>query len=67
MKGVSIVASTQDFYGAVLAAVSSRPSLAERGLGDGVGGLYVEHHRRSELLLTGGHRVDVSELLRTAL
>ena len=52
---------------ACLAAFPSEPSLAERGLRDGVGGLYVECHRRGELLTLGQRSSDVSALLRVAL
>ena len=50
-----------------LAAFPAEPSLAERGLRDGVGGLYVECERRGELLTLGQRTVDVSMLLRAAL
>jgi len=52
---------------ACLAAFPSEPSLAERGLRDGVGALYVECHRRGELLTLGQRSSDVSALLRVAL
>lgn len=52
---------------ACLAAFPTEPSLAERGLRDGVGGLYRECARRGELITTGGAAVDVAELLRAAL
>ena len=52
---------------ACLAAFPSEPSLAERGLRDGVGGLYVECARRGELLTLGRHTVDVTALLQAAL
>ena len=51
----------------VLAAFPAVPSLAERGLRDGVGGLYAECARRGELLTTAGHAVAVPVLLREAL
>ena len=52
---------------ASLAAFPSEPSLAERGLRDGVGSLYVECARRGELLTLGRHTVDVAALLQAAL
>ena len=51
----------------VLSAFPNEPSLAERGLRDGVGGLYVEGARRGELIQVGGSAVDISELLQAAL
>ena len=50
-----------------VAAFPHDPPLAERGLRDGVGGLYVECARRGELLNLGRHTVDVKALLQTAL
>ena len=50
-----------------IAAFPHDPSLAERGLRDGVGGLYTECARRGELLTLGGRSVDVAGLLRAAL
>ena len=50
-----------------IAAFPSEPSLAERGLRDGVGGLYAECARRDELLTLGRHTVDVAALLQAAL
>ncbi len=50
-----------------LAAFPAEPSLAERGLRDGVGRLYVECARRGELLTLGGAAVPVADLLRAAL
>ena len=50
-----------------LSAFPNQPSLAERGLRDGVGGLYAECARRGELLTLGGRAVDVTKLLRAAL
>ena len=52
---------------ACLAAFPSEPSLAERGLRDGVGGLYAECARRGDLLTLGRHTVDVTALLQAAL
>ena len=52
---------------AALAAFPNEPSLAERGLRDGVGSLYVECARRGELIQTGGAAVDIGELLQAAL
>ena len=50
----------------VLAAFPREPSLAERGLRDGVGRLYVESAKRGELITTGGEAVSISELLDVA-
>ena len=50
-----------------LAAFPSEPSLADRGLRDGVGGLYLECARRGELLCLGQRAADVSALLATGL
>ena len=52
---------------ACLAAFPAEPTLAERGLRDGVGGLYVECARRGELITLGRHTVDVAALLQAAL
>ena len=52
---------------ACLAAFPGEPSLAERGLRDGVGGLYAECARRGELLTLGRHTVDVRALMQAAL
>ena len=49
------------------AAFPCDPSLAERGLRDGVGGLYSECARRGELLTLGQSATDVSALLAEAL
>ena len=43
------------------------PSLAERGLADGVGGLYVDCARRGELLTAGQRVSDIQALLQEAL
>ena len=43
------------------------PSLAERGLRDGVGGLYSDCHKRGELLTLGDHTSDVGLLLKHCL
>ena len=51
----------------VLAAFCDPPSLAERGLADGVGSTYQEMHRRGELIVTPGAVADVPTLLREAL
>ena len=50
-----------------LAAFPESPALADRGLRDGVGGLYVECARRGELLTLGHRSVNVPALLRAAL
>ena len=52
---------------ASLAAFPAEPTLAERGLRDGVGGLYAECARRGELLTLGRHTVDVRALMQAAL
>ena len=52
---------------ASLAAFPAEPTLAERGLRDGVGSLYLECARRGELLTLGRHTVDVTALLQAAL
>ena len=43
------------------------PGLAERGLADGVGGLYLDMARRGELIQAGRRVSDVGALLREAL
>ena len=43
------------------------PDLAERGLGDGVGGLYREMADRGELIQSGRRVSDVGELMRECL
>ena len=50
-----------------LAAFPEAPSLADRGLRDGVGRLYAECAHRGELLTLGHRTVDVHALLRAAL
>lgn len=50
-----------------VAAFPRQPSLAERGLRDGVGADYQLMAERGELLRLGEHTVDVAELLRVAL
>ena len=50
-----------------MAAFPSDPSLAERGIRDGVGGAYVDMHRRGELVQTGGRAVDIAGLITAAL
>ena len=50
-----------------LAAFPASPSLAERGLKDGVGKLYVRCAERGELFTTPGQAVDVALLLRRIL
>ena len=50
-----------------IAAFPSEPSLAERGLRDGVSGLYSECARRGELLTLGQRSADVPMLLQAAL
>ena len=43
------------------------PALGERGLQDGVGGLYVRMQTRGELIVSGGEACDIAELVREAL
>ena len=50
-----------------VAAFPLDPPLAERGLRDGVGGLYVETQTRGELIQTGQRAVDLDGLLTEAL
>ena len=52
---------------ACLAAFPCEPSLDERGLRDGVAGLYRECARRGELLTLGQRSVDIPILLQAAL
>ena len=51
----------------VVSAFPETPSLAERGLADGVGNLYQRSFQRGELILAGKRAVDVEILLREAL
>ena len=50
-----------------LAAFPAVPTLAERGLRDGVGRLYEDQHARRELIVTDGHATSVPALMREAL
>ena len=50
-----------------VAAFPTEPPLGQRGLRDGVGSLYVECHRRGELICTGGEAVEIGGLLAEAL
>lgn len=50
-----------------LAAFPAEPTLTERGLADGVGGLYGRMHEREELIISGRAMVQVPELLAEAL
>ena len=50
-----------------VAAFPEQPSLAERGIADGVGRLYQDCHRRGELLIAGHRIADVSALLEHVL
>ena len=50
-----------------IAAFPEYPSLAARGLGDGVGALYAKMHARRELIVAGRRVSDVGALLREAL
>ena len=49
-----------------LAAFPAEPGLADRGLRDGVGGLYAECARRGELLILGQRTADILALLQAA-
>ena len=51
----------------VVAAFPNMPSLAERGLRDGVGQLYRQCAERGELLQLGGNATSIPELLQAAL
>ena len=51
---------------AAVAAFPSVPSLTERGLRDGVSGLYTECAKRGELLTLGNNTVDVGALIDAA-
>ena len=50
-----------------LAAFPRVPTLAERGLQDGVANLYVRMAGRGELVQTGGEAADIGELVTAAL
>ena len=50
-----------------IAAFPSEPNLAERGLADGVGRLYLDCERHGELIQAGGRSVEITALLREAL
>ena len=50
-----------------IACFPTEPSLADRGLRDGVGNLYVQCARRGELVTLGQRASDVPELLQAAL
>ena len=50
-----------------LAVFPAEPSLAARGLADGVGALYVRMHERGELLIAGQRVSDVGALLAESL
>ena len=50
-----------------IAAFPSDPTLAARGLGDGVGDLYVRMAERGELIASGGAAVDIKVLFAEAL
>lgn len=50
-----------------LACFPRTPGLAERGLRDGVGDLYVRCHKRDELVLLGEFTPDLEEILRLVL
>ena len=49
------------------AVLPAEPSLATKGLSDGVGRLYLECQRRNELLVAGQYISDLAELLREAM
>ena len=50
-----------------VAAFPGEPTLAERGLRDGVGSLYVDCAGRGELIQAGGRAVDISGLIGEAM
>ena len=50
-----------------LGAFPREPSLAERGIRDGVGRAYLTMHERDELMLAGDNAVSIQELLAEAL
>ena len=50
-----------------MAAFPNEPGLAERGLRDGVGGLYVACQKRGELIQCGGAATDIRALLQAGL
>ena len=50
----------------IFAVFPEIPSLAERGLRDGVGGLYADMARRGELIIAGERVSDVGGMLREA-
>ena len=52
---------------ACLAAFPNTPTLAERGLSDGAGGLYIECAKRGELLTLGERASDIQALLAAGL
>ena len=49
-----------------LATFPTVPTLANRGLQDGVGNLYVRMSERGELIQTGGEAIEIAALLREA-
>ena len=49
-----------------ISAFPSQPSLGERGLADGVGGLYVTMQQTGDLLTLGDHVVQIDRLLEAA-
>ena len=49
-----------------LASFPNEPGLAERGVQDGVGNLYVQMMNRAELVTTGGEATDIGEFLDLA-
>ena len=49
------------------AVFPAMPNLGDRGLADGVGGLYAECARRGEIVIGGGRVSDIPTLLETAL
>ena len=50
----------------VLCAFPTEPSLADRGVADGVDRLYAEGARRGEIICTGGHAVSLGPLIEEA-
>ena len=50
-----------------VAAFPEHPSLAARGLADGIGNVYVKMHARAELIIAGRRVSDIGALLRECL
>lgn len=50
-----------------VACFPEHPSLAARGLADGVGNVYARMHARGELIIAGRRVSDIGQLLRECL